>query len=444
MTTLPAKSRKLLGQRSVHPLTFTSDGWLAGAVDQDATHSVHELIGGGVALHEVDPVHNPLDVSRIVSAVGVARDRKDMIDRCVQPQHQHVASVGATGLLCVELVAQDTPMFPGAKVELGHFPAIVGVTKLLDFFDKGGQRRGPPAFLAQAGRASGGTQSFSLRALRHQARCACSLTTPSGLGAVVTHTLSRAMCMTIAVGGSFSHRARRTCRSGALWLDSAAAQSAHTCREATVKRKTRHVKYLPQPTIHSTTRVFHADNDCSSAAEFLTATPRHTLLPRLYEPHCTTRVAERRGRSPLRLESWSPLRQHFMARERRSAVVPHLLRWLVLLAIGFAAFGLGVAIVLNALYLYHHARWPAAVSLVTLAWLPYHHLVRALILGAGGLAGASYGFAKLHRALRAARDDATARAAVVVLPRRYEECVHEARVGRRRRSVLPRPRRPRR
>ena len=26
MTTLSAKSRKLLGQRSVHPLTFTSDG----------------------------------------------------------------------------------------------------------------------------------------------------------------------------------------------------------------------------------------------------------------------------------------------------------------------------------------------------------------------------------------------------------------------------------
>ncbi len=129
-----------------------------------------------------------------------------------------------------------------------------------------------------------------------------------------------------------------------------------------------------------------------------------------------------------------------MAREHRPDASPHLLRWLALLAIGFAAFGLGVAIVLNALYLYHHARWPAAVSLVTLTWLPYHHLLRALILGASGLAGASYGFAKLHVALRAARDDARARVTVVVLPQGHEECSREALAARRRHAVRTRPR----
>ena len=68
----------------------------------------------------------------------------------------------------------------------------------------------------------------------------------------------------------------------------------------------------------------------------------------------------------------------------------HVKRWLLLLAVSFAALGLGIAVVLQDLYQYHHFRWPWFVGYLALRWLPHYHTVKALIFFSLGVGGAAY------------------------------------------------------
>src|SRR5918912_573632 len=80
----------------------------------------------------------------------------------------------------------------------------------------------------------------------------------------------------------------------------------------------------------------------------------------------------------------------------------HVKRWLLLLAISFAALGLGIAVVLQDLYQYHHFRWPWFVGFLALRWLPHYHSVKAFIFFSLGVAGAAYAVYKLNASLLSA------------------------------------------
>src|SRR5207245_1580024 len=80
----------------------------------------------------------------------------------------------------------------------------------------------------------------------------------------------------------------------------------------------------------------------------------------------------------------------------------HVKRWLLLLAISFAALGLGIAVVLQDLYQYHHFRWPWFVGFLALRWLPHYHSVKALIFFSLGVGGAAYAVYKLNTSLLSA------------------------------------------
>src|SRR5947209_6282993 len=80
----------------------------------------------------------------------------------------------------------------------------------------------------------------------------------------------------------------------------------------------------------------------------------------------------------------------------------HVKRWLLLLAVSFAALGLGIAVVLQDLYQYHHFRWPWFVGFLALRWLPHYHSVKALIFFSLGVGGAAYAVYKLNTSLLSA------------------------------------------
>src|SRR5919197_1480772 len=80
----------------------------------------------------------------------------------------------------------------------------------------------------------------------------------------------------------------------------------------------------------------------------------------------------------------------------------HVKRWLLLLAVSFAALGLGIAVVLQDLYQYHHFRWPWFVGFLALRWLPHYHSVKALIFFSLGVGGAMYAVYKLNTSLLSA------------------------------------------
>src|SRR5919108_651988 len=80
----------------------------------------------------------------------------------------------------------------------------------------------------------------------------------------------------------------------------------------------------------------------------------------------------------------------------------HVKRWLLLLAVSFAALGLGTAVVLQDLYQYQHFRWPSFVGFLALRWLPHYHSVKALLLFALGVGGAAYAVYKLNTSLLSA------------------------------------------
>src|ERR671936_770716 len=80
----------------------------------------------------------------------------------------------------------------------------------------------------------------------------------------------------------------------------------------------------------------------------------------------------------------------------------HVKRWLLLLAVSFAALGLGIAVVLQDLYQYHHFRWPWFVGYLALRWLPHYHTVKALIFFSLGVGGAAYAVYKLNTSLLSA------------------------------------------
>src|ERR671938_375243 len=83
----------------------------------------------------------------------------------------------------------------------------------------------------------------------------------------------------------------------------------------------------------------------------------------------------------------------------------HVKRWLLLLAVSFAALGLGTAVVLQDLYQYHHFRWPWFVGFLALRWLPHYHSVKALIFFA---LGGGHGLAILLCGLKRRTDNLTA------------------------------------
>ena len=119
--------------------------------------------------------------------------------------------------------------------------------------------------------------------------------------------------------------------------------------------------------------------------------PSHLEMERIYHCHVRKQMRQVRGLWPGRRES----------------------RWLLVLVGSGTALGLGSAIVLQALYLYHSFRWPALVYYLTLEWAPYHHLVRALIFVVLGVSGASYAIYKLNASLRAAAIDDDAKPPVL-------------------------------
>src|ERR671932_805051 len=80
----------------------------------------------------------------------------------------------------------------------------------------------------------------------------------------------------------------------------------------------------------------------------------------------------------------------------------HVKRWLLLLAVSFAALGLGIAVVLQDLYQYHHFRWPWFVGFLALRWLPHYHSVKALIFFYLGLGGTAFAVYKLNTSLLSA------------------------------------------
>ncbi len=80
----------------------------------------------------------------------------------------------------------------------------------------------------------------------------------------------------------------------------------------------------------------------------------------------------------------------------------HVKRWLLLLALSFAGFGLGVAVVLQDLYSYHGFRWPGWVGIVTLSTTDHHHAIKAILLFAIGVAGAVFAAYKLNSSIEAA------------------------------------------
>src|SRR5919201_1947665 len=80
----------------------------------------------------------------------------------------------------------------------------------------------------------------------------------------------------------------------------------------------------------------------------------------------------------------------------------HVKRWLLLLAVSFAALGLGIAVVLQDLYQYHHFRWPWFVGFLALRWLPHYHSVKALIFFCLGVGGTAYAVYKLNTSLLSA------------------------------------------
>lgn len=83
----------------------------------------------------------------------------------------------------------------------------------------------------------------------------------------------------------------------------------------------------------------------------------------------------------------------------------HVKRWLLLLAISFAGFGLGAAVVLQDLYQYHGFRWQGLAGVLVyfaaLRWLPHYHTVKALILFSIGIGGASFAIYRLNISLDA-------------------------------------------
>ncbi|MCA1598973.1 MAG: YvcK family protein [Chloroflexi bacterium] len=84
----------------------------------------------------------------------------------------------------------------------------------------------------------------------------------------------------------------------------------------------------------------------------------------------------------------------------------HVKRWLFLIAVGFAGFGLGVAVVLQDLYSYHNFRWlqglEPLVGPITLRGVPHYHTLKALVLFslAAGIVG--YAAHRLNKSLAAA------------------------------------------
>lgn len=79
----------------------------------------------------------------------------------------------------------------------------------------------------------------------------------------------------------------------------------------------------------------------------------------------------------------------------------HVKRWLLLLAISFAGFGLGIAVILQDLYQYQGFRWPDFVYFLALRWLKHYHTVKVLILFAIGLAGTTIAMYRLNASLDA-------------------------------------------
>jgi len=82
----------------------------------------------------------------------------------------------------------------------------------------------------------------------------------------------------------------------------------------------------------------------------------------------------------------------------------HVKRWLLLIAVGFAGFGLGVAVVLQDLYSYHSFRWFQLLGPLTLRGVPHYHTLKALVLFAIGVGGVGYALYKLNKSLLAAAD----------------------------------------
>jgi uncharacterized cofD-like protein len=77
----------------------------------------------------------------------------------------------------------------------------------------------------------------------------------------------------------------------------------------------------------------------------------------------------------------------------------HVKRWLLLLIVSFAGLGLGIAVVLQDLYQYHHFQWPSFVFFLALRWLPHYHTVKALVFFGIGVAGAAFAVYKLNASL---------------------------------------------
>lgn len=79
----------------------------------------------------------------------------------------------------------------------------------------------------------------------------------------------------------------------------------------------------------------------------------------------------------------------------------HIKRWLLLLAVSFAGFGLGVAVVLQDLYVYQNFRWPAVVAFLTLRGIPHYHSIKAILLFGLGVAGTVLAITRLNASLDA-------------------------------------------
>lgn len=90
----------------------------------------------------------------------------------------------------------------------------------------------------------------------------------------------------------------------------------------------------------------------------------------------------------------------------------HVKRWLLLIAVGFAGFGLGAAVVLQDLYSYHNFRWlnvlAPLLGAVTWRGLPHYHALKALILftiAVGVVGYAAYRLGKSLSAVAVAPED---------------------------------------
>ena len=280
MTTLPAKAGSFSSStHSASAYVNARTRCLARAIDEDVTHALNELIRGRVTFHEVDPTDDPLNIRGISSALRIARNRENMIERGIDAQDQGFTRVGATGILGAELITHSGTVPRTSEVKLGGLAAVAQLAQTITLIGQGRKPRPLTAVKAQPRSQTLSTRRHKPRPLPSRARRTGRRRRSGVLTTVATLPVCCSGLVARVLRVRFVENARRAKASRTSSIKRSAAVKAQTsfCAGSKGRALCHSLAYSPRA-VHLATYTSYTRDDLSGFARFPRAAPQGCVV----------------------------------------------------------------------------------------------------------------------------------------------------------------------